>query len=136
MTTSSCCDCDIRTTFPAIPEAVDLLSLEFRRRARSRLAHRQCFLAELLIREALNNAVFHGCGADPQRDVRCRLRLRGRRLVVSVHDDGAGFDWRAAVQKPPGAAEVSGRGISILLAFATRIRFNKRGNHVTIVKQF
>ena len=54
-----------------------------------------CFAAELLLREALTNAVVHGCHAESGKQVRCSMRLKGRRLLIVVDDDGDGFDWRS-----------------------------------------
>ncbi len=57
-------------------------------------------------------------------------------------DDGDGFDWRAVLQRrkentaTTAATAASGRGLEILLRYATRVRFNEKGNAVTIVKRF
>ena len=128
-------DCEIRTTLPATPEAVEEFFREFRRQTGTVLAHATRFAAELMTREAVNNAVIHGCGADSRMQVRCVLRLRDRRLVIAVADDGEGFDWRAAWDRSSVPAAVSGRGIEVLRKYATRVRFNERGNAVTIFKR-
>ncbi len=50
-------------------------------------------LFEVAIAEALNNAVRHGNTAQvPDAEILCTLRLVGRQLIVSIYDQGAGFD--------------------------------------------
>ncbi|SPE37739.1 Anti-sigma-factor antagonist (fragment) [Candidatus Sulfopaludibacter sp. SbA3] len=133
---SSCrVECEVWVTISATPEAVEEFFAEFRRHTEARLASSHSFAAELLAREALNNAVVHGCGSDPSREVRCRLRLKGQRLTIVVADGGEGFDWRAAWGRRPGLSASSGRGMQILRWYATRVRYNERGNAVTIFKQ-
>lgn len=129
-------DCEIRMTLSATPEGVEEFIGEFRRHTEARLAASHCFAAELLAREALNNAVVHGCRGDPSQEVRCRFRLKGGRVTIAVADSGEGFDWRAVWGRTPGLAASSGRGLLILRRYSTRVRFNDRGNAVTILKQF
>jgi anti-sigma regulatory factor (Ser/Thr protein kinase) len=90
----------------------------------------------LLVREALTNAVVHGCHADPAKQVRCRMRLNGGRLLFAVEDDVDGFDWRAACARPANFAKCSGRGLGILRLYANRVRYNAAGNGVTFIKRF
>ena len=92
------------------------------------------FAAELLMREAVTNAVVHGCGGDRSRHVFCRVRLKGRKLTIVVADNGGGFDWRAAWSRSAGLSDPSGRGIEILRRYSTRVRFNRSGNTVVIFK--
>lgn len=100
MTRSAHADCEMRVTLPATLQAVEEFFAEFRRKSQSLPDPSICFGAELLVREALTNAVLHGSGADPAKQVRCSVRLKGRRLLIAVSDDGEGFDWRAARHKP------------------------------------
>jgi len=95
MTHSGRFDCELKTAMPATLEAVEEFFVEFGRRSRMMMARANCFAAELVVREALTNAVVHGCGRDPGKQVRCWLRLRGNCLFIAVADDGEGFDWRA-----------------------------------------
>lgn len=97
-------------------------------------APRHAFAVELLVREALNNAVLHGCECDPSRQVQCRLRIRRGRLTIAVKDDGCGFDWRTATQQETDLDACSGRGMLIYQSYADRIRFGRRGNSVVLMK--
>jgi anti-anti-sigma factor len=124
----------MRTTLPATLQSIEGFFEEFRRRSLSVLSERACFAAELLVREALTNAVVHGCGADPGRQIRCALRLRGSRLFISVADDGEGFDWRGMRSNRAALPDTSGRGMEILHQYADHVRFNNKGNVVTMIQ--
>jgi len=119
---------------PATLQAVEEFIAEFCRQLQAHLGQSQSFDAQLLAREALINAVVHGCGSDAGGQVRCRVRLKGGCLTILVADSGKGFDWRAARAREAGLAEASGRGIEILRKYATRVRYNDKGNAVTISK--
>jgi anti-sigma regulatory factor (Ser/Thr protein kinase) len=128
-------DCEMRTALPATLQAVEEFFVEFQRRSREMLDRVNCFAAELLVREALTNAVVHGCRNDPRKRVRCSLRLTGRRLLIAVEDEGDGFDWRAAAGHPAEIWDCSGRGMEILRIYADHVRYNDRGNVVTMIKR-
>jgi serine/threonine-protein kinase RsbW len=128
--------CEIRTTIPATLDAIEQILAELRRHCHCVLRSRGRFEAELLLREALTNAVVHGSHSSPARAVRCVLRMKGRVLTISVRDEGEGFDWRDRSSREVDSCSVSGRGIEIFRKYATRFRFNDKGNAVTIVKCF
>ena len=136
MTSRALAECEMGRAMPATLQAAEDFFLEFRRRSQALLGPPDYFVAELLLREALTIAVVHGCQGDPGRRVRCRLRLKGGRLLIAVGDDGDGFDWRAAWSGPVAAQRGSGRGIAILRRYADHVRFNGRGNAVTLVRRF
>jgi len=129
-------DCEMRRALPATLQAAEEFFMDFRRRSQVLLGCVNSFAAELLVREALTNAVVHGCRADPNKQIRCSLRLKRRRLLIAVEDDGDGFDWRAAWSHAAELTDCSGRGIEILRKYANRVRYNGRGNAVAIVKRF
>lgn len=95
-------------------------------------AHR--FAVELLTREALNNAALHGCSFDPCKQITCALRWRSGRVIIAVHDQGGGFDWRTVGARSPARDACSGRGMAILRQYASKLRFSRRGNSVIMVK--
>jgi serine/threonine-protein kinase RsbW len=83
-----------RTALPATLPAIDRYCLEFQNWRQTHCSALDPFCAELLLREALTNAVVHGCGEDSRKRISCLLRVRPRRLVIAIHDAGEGFDWR------------------------------------------
>src|SRR5205807_9691264 len=79
--------CELRATLNATPEAVEEFLSVFRKHAHPSPE------AELLLREALTNAVVHGCHANPALKIRCALRMKGPTLLIAVRDEGRAFDW-------------------------------------------
>ena len=127
--------CEWRAALPATLQAAEEFFAEFRRRSRALMDKANCFAAELLVREALTNAVVHGSHADPAKRVRCSLRWKGGCLLIAVEDEGEGFDWRAAWNHEAEFPDGSGRGVEILRKYADRVRYNRRGNAVTMIKR-
>ena len=128
--------CELRATLPATLEALEAFVADFHLSGAYLRDDHALFVGELLLREALTNAVEHGCHREPSRRVRCRARLCSGRLTVAVADDGEGFDWRAAWTRRVDDLAARGRGLPIIRACATRLRFNRSGNAVTILKRF
>src|ERR1019366_9570477 len=120
------------TVAPPAVEQVERAALEFRQRFGS-LGARTTFAGELLLREAMLNAVLHGSRGDPAKTVRCVVRARSGNLLILVRDEGDGFDWRTALGRVAGASEQSGRGLEIFRTYASRVRFSLRGNQVALV---
>jgi len=135
MTPSRQADCEMRTRMPASMDAIEEFFRDLRGNHSRLLDHADSFAVELLIREALTNAVVHGCRTDPARQVRCILRLKLGRLLIAIEDDGAGFDWRAARRHAAALSDCSGRGTGILQSYASHVRYNNRGNLVAIAKR-
>jgi serine/threonine-protein kinase RsbW len=127
---------EMSAIIPASLGAIEGLFAAFRHWQRGLAGGADAFGAELLLREVLTNAVVHGCGKDPSKQVRCSWRLRNGSVLIAVADDGPGFDWRAAAGRQPDDENTSGRGMEILRAYSTRVRFNARGNSVVILKRF
>jgi len=128
-------ECPDRLADPTL-DSVESIFAEFRRRLRYTLPSKARFAAELLLREALTNAVIHGSGANPAMSVHCAIRMRDRKLIIAVADGGPGFDWHSQSGQTADSASCSGRGLEIFRKFATRVRFSARGNLVTLVKDF
>jgi serine/threonine-protein kinase RsbW len=89
------------------------------------------FAVRILLREALLNAVTHGSDACPAREVRLELARDDDALVLTVVDDGPGFDWRQHSGEHDTLGD-GGRGLALMLLFAAQVTFNERGNAVTL----
>jgi PAS domain S-box-containing protein len=74
----------------------------------------------LAAREALTNAMIHGNGrAEGKRiSLACRVEPEGRRLRLTVTDEGTGFDWKGHRPGVDLQTSLGGRGITIIRAFA------------------
>ena len=94
---------------------------------------------EIAIGEALANAL------RESMDVRVKLSLCGRRLMVRISDGGVGFDGRRRVASFQAADmetefmdrlySEGGRGILIMLAWMDEVIYNRKGNEVLLVKE-
>lgn len=104
-------------------------------RFREWASERWTFSSELLLREALANAVAHGANGQPLARILCVVRLKRDRLLIAVSDEGAGFDWRAALGRDSFIAEPRGRGVEIFRNYADRIHFNTKGNAVALMQR-
>ncbi len=120
---------------PATLENVDRIVDEAMRFVSGRLAGDREFDFKLLLREALINAVVHGCGKARDKTVISRFMLDDETVRVTVSDDGPGFDWTKRMDAEPEADETSGRGLMILRLYSDGVSYNASGNCVTIVKR-
>ena len=84
--------------------------------------------------EALANAILYGNGEDSDKVVRLDAELRAGSAVVTVVDEGPGFDPSAVLDptRPENRDRSHGRGLFLLRALADDVRFNERGNAVTL----
>ena len=99
---------------------------------RERDAASHLFPLSLLAREALNNAMVHGNRLDPAKTVRFRLLAREGDFEMNVEDEGEGFDWEERLQSSSGVDDVSGRGHEIFRNYAKSVRYNPKGNALTL----
>jgi serine/threonine-protein kinase RsbW len=120
-----------RTMEPTLP-AVDRVCADVRRKLKPHAAPADWYGVELLLREALTNAVLHGGGTEPGRRVRCEVRVGPRKAWLAVADEGPGFDWRAALRAETAETATCGRGLKIYGLYADRVRFNEAGNRVVL----
>ena len=95
------------------------------------------FAVELALREALNNAVVHGNGADPNKfvEIRCRCE-RGKGVSLIVRDEGMGFD-PSAIPSPlthQGLVAEHGRGIHLIKLMMDEVSFKRGGSEVHMRK--
>jgi serine/threonine-protein kinase RsbW len=120
---------------PAQISALDPLCERVSDWLNARGLERDAFVVLLLLRESLNNAVIHGSGNDATQKVRCRIRHRAGWLWIWVDDNGEGFDWASRPRQPPVCTSCGSRGLVIYRAYATRVRFNQRGNGVCLSRK-
>jgi anti-sigma regulatory factor (Ser/Thr protein kinase) len=122
-----------RTLAPTL-EAVDAFCGEVRRRLKEKAAPADWYGVELLLREALTNAVLHGGGGSGY-PVRCEVSVGARRVRMVVSDEGPGFDWKAQLASTTPEAATSGRGLRIYSHYADRVSFNEAGNRVVLERR-
>jgi serine/threonine-protein kinase RsbW len=111
---------------------VDRCVEQIREFLEQRKASDHLFALSLLAREALNNAMIHGNGKDPDKRVRFRFQAQEGGFDLEVGDEGPGFDWQCHVQTCTGVEDVRGRGHEIYRNYARNVRYNERGNVITL----
>jgi anti-sigma regulatory factor (Ser/Thr protein kinase) len=121
---------------PATLEAIERFCLDFHRWCADSGAELNLFAATLLLREVLTNSVIHGCREDPGKHIWLLLRVKPGRLLISIRDEGQGFDWRTLWDRQAEACDPGGRGIEILRRYAGAVRFSSAGNAVTMIRYF
>lgn len=130
----------LQATIFATYDEVDKLCVGIRNKLTAVMSGEQAktdiFAIELLLREALVNAVKHGCRENPKKYVHCVVRVTAHRASLFIADEGKGFDWKSQKLHVAKNTDTSGRGVSIYQAYATQFSFNEKGNAVRIVRKF
>ena len=91
------------------------------------------FEIELALREALANAIEHGSGNDPSKQVECCVACDHERgMLIVVRDPGPGFD-PASIPSPTLGVNLfstGGRGIFLINQLMDEVRFEKGGTEI------
>jgi serine/threonine-protein kinase RsbW len=118
----------------AIAEVVDAISETL---TRLEVPEQKRFEVALAVQEALANAVVHGCGNDPLKQVRCRVNTDPRgRIVITVTDPGPGFN----LDKLPNPKQNEnlhadhGRGVYLIRQLMDEVHFENKGNEIKMWK--
>ena len=84
--------------------------------------------------EAVNNAITHGNKADPQKFVDVEIEFDNNEIIITVTDEGSGFKPEKIPDPtlPENIEELSGRGVFLMKKLADSIKFNEKGNSVTM----
>lgn len=93
---------------------------------------------ELAVQEALVNAIRHGCGNDPNKQVQCCVTFDAAgELVIVVRDPGPGFDVTALPNPLEGdnLFKGSGRGVFLINQLMDTVEFTEGGRKVLMRKQ-
>ena len=99
-------------------------------------SHKDVFGMHLALEEALVNAVKHGNRGDPAKRVWVRYKVWRDRTLVTVEDEGQGFDPDQLPDPlaPENLDRAGGRGLLLMRSYMTWVRYNKCGNAVSICK--
>src|SRR5262245_54342885 len=84
--------------------------------------------------EALRNAMKHGNGCDPDKCIDVEYGFDGDRFLVSIADEGMGFQTALSGDGTCQSGSGTGRGLSLMRHYMTEVRFNQRGNRVEMLK--
>jgi serine/threonine-protein kinase RsbW len=95
------------------------------------------FAVRMALGEAFSNALRHGNRMDPSKRVGLSFVIGPSRFRARVEDEGEGFDPRA-VPDPTVTEHLerpSGRGVLLMRHYMHSVRFNARGNAVSLVRR-
>jgi len=96
------------------------------------------FEIETALREALANAIRHGCGGDPARTVQvCVACDEQRGMLIVVRDPGPGFD-PARLEAPVRGERLfwdHGRGIFLINELMDDVSFARGGTEIRMRKR-
>jgi serine/threonine-protein kinase RsbW len=100
-------------------------------------SEKETFAVRLALEEALVNAIKHGHGGDPTKQVRLRYHINPERFLAEVEDEGPGFDPFAVPDPldPANLERESGRGVFLMRHHMTAVCYNAAGNCVTLCKR-
>ncbi len=91
------------------------------------------FEIELALREALANAIEHGSGHDPSKEVQCCVACdHDRGMLIVVRDPGPGFD-PSQIPSPIAGKNLfstGGRGIYLINQLMDEVRFERGGTEI------
>lgn len=121
---------NIKATF----KAVDVFCEKAEKLLRKNNLDDYIFPIQLLLREALTNAVIHGCRKKSGLMIKSTIIIYENEILIEVEDPGDGFDWKIYKDKDYSRSAESGRGLLILKKYASAYEYNETGNIVIIKK--
>jgi serine/threonine-protein kinase RsbW len=97
---------------------------------------RDLFHIQLAIEEAIVNAITHGNKLADDKVVEVEFRVDPQTTFMRIKDQGAGFN-PADIPDPTDDDHLectNGRGVMLIREFMSEVRYNDRGNEVTMIK--
>lgn len=133
-TLSELLDLGIPADFEAMAKVVDTISEVLERR---NVPEQKRLEIALALQEALANAIVHGCGNDPSKEVQCRVQSDPHgHIVITVTDPGPGFrpEVVADPNRPENLYADHGRGVYLIRQLMDEVSFERRGNEIRMWK--
>jgi len=129
-----CSACKLNMTIPADPSAINPVVDGVLEIARAmKCAPGKEFEIETAVREALANAILHGCHNDPTQTIQCIVTCdESAELLIVVRDPGKGFE-PSGMPDPLSAENLHsghGRGIYLINQFMDEVRFEEGGRAI------
>lgn len=127
-----------RIVVPNIPEKVRDAEMQiFEQIEKLGFNDDDAFAIKLALEEGLVNAIRHGNLNDPSKQIELHYSLSTTTLVFGICDEGIGF---APEEVPDPTLDENlekphGRGLMLMRAYMTEVRFNDRGNEVWMIKR-
>lgn len=89
----------------------------------------------LTLSEAATNAIVHGNKVNPDKKVIIKGNLKGNKLVISVKDEGTGFDPDSIPNplKEENLMNIGGRGVYLIREYADDLEFDENGTRLEMM---
>src|SRR5262249_32728427 len=134
----ACSACKLDVTIPANPNAISGVVDGVMQIAREmKCAEGNEYQIELALREALANAIVHGCNNDPSKKVECCVACtESSDVVIVVRDPGQGFAL-GDVPNPLAGENLHsthGRGIYLINQLMDEVSFDRNGAEIRMRK--
>ena len=125
---------DLHSTRDSVNQVTDVLSEACEKLD---LPEEAAFDIKLAVQEAVVNAVEHGNRCDENKMVHVSFEAGSDAVTVVVRDEGEGFDPCCIPDPtlPENILREHGRGIFLMRNLCDEIRYNGKGNEITIVKK-
>ncbi|MCX7727873.1 MAG: ATP-binding protein [Bacteroidia bacterium] len=88
----------------------------------------------IAVTEAVNNAIYHGNKANPEKKVTIEFTANDKTSIFSITDEGSGFDYHKLPDPtlPENISKIGGRGIFIIHQLADKVIFKNNGKTIEI----
>ena len=88
----------------------------------------------LCVTEAVRNAMQHGNRMDPSKAVRIHVQQLDDILLISVQDEGSGFDFEHLPDPtaPENLEKLTGRGVFLIRQLADETGFENNGSGIVM----
>lgn len=134
-----CSTCQFTMTIPADPTAIPALTDGVTHVLQEQhWSENDVMAVELALQEAVANAIRHGCGGDPTKELQCSVTCdESGEVVITVRDPGEGFDHTAVANPldPENILKPSGRGIFLINGLMDEVQFADGGRQVQMRKK-
>ncbi len=97
----------------------------------------EVFAIRLSLDEAITNAIHHGNKNNPNKKVTIEYIVDDQTVRIEVTDEGPGFKPKD-LPDPTSEENLTtpcGRGVMLIEAYMTEVRFNPKGNRITMIKR-
>ncbi len=81
----------------------------------------------LVLTEALANAIHHANQGDPDKDVRIVITASDQDLTIEVFDQGQGFDIEKTAKLKSRLKDEGGRGIQLIFKLMDEVKYLRKG---------
>jgi serine/threonine-protein kinase RsbW len=84
--------------------------------------------------EAVNNAIYHGNKANPNKGIEISFKSHPDRVSFSVKDEGPGFNYQNLPDptNPENIEKPNGRGVFLMRNLADNVTFEENGSKVIL----